>query len=151
MNQLYILIYPLFFRLISHIDHYWVELPVLYSRSLLVTCFRYSSVYMSIQISRFIPWPLSPGNHKFVFYMCNSYFCFVNRLICTIFFFFRFHILVISYDICLSLSNLLHSLWQYLGSPTLLQMTLFHSFWLLSNILLYICTTSLSIALSVDI
>ena len=33
-----------------------------------------------------------------------------------------------SYDICLSLSDLLHSAWQSLGPSMLLQMALFHSF-----------------------
>ena len=38
---------------------------------------------------------------------------------------------MISYDICLSLSDLLHLLWWSLGLSTLLQITLFHSFlWL---------------------
>ena len=41
------------------ITEYWVEFPVLYSRSLLVIYFIYSSVYMSIPISRFIPPPQS--------------------------------------------------------------------------------------------
>ena len=41
---------------------------------------------MSMPISQFIP-PLSsfpPGNHKFVFYNCDTFF-FVNKFICTIF------------------------------------------------------------------
>ena len=53
---------------IQVITEYWVEFPVLYSRSLLVVYFIYSSGYMSIPISQFIPVPPSPlGNHKFVF------------------------------------------------------------------------------------
>ena len=40
------------------------------------------------------------------------------------------------YHICFSLSNLLHSIWQTLGSSTSLQMTQFHSLLWLSNILL---------------
>ena len=40
---------------------------------------------MSIPVSQFIPPPaFAPGNHKFVFYICDS-FCFVNEFICTIF------------------------------------------------------------------
>ena len=46
---------------------------------------------------------------------------------------FRFHIIVISYDICLSLSELLHSVRQSLGPFVLLQMTLFHSFLKIDN------------------
>ena len=37
------------------ITQYWVEFPVLYSRSLLVIYFIYSSVYMSVPVSQFIP------------------------------------------------------------------------------------------------
>ena len=29
--------------------------------------------------------PLSPGNHKFVFYICHSYFSFVGNFTCTLF------------------------------------------------------------------
>ena len=43
-----------------------------------------------------------------------------------------------SHDICLSLSDLLHSAWQSLGLSMLLQMALFRSFLWLSNIPLYI-------------
>ena len=60
----------------------------------------------------------------------------------------RFHIYVLIYDICFSLSDLLHSVWQSLDPSTSLQMTQFHSFLWLSNIPLYIrTTTSLSIFL----
>ena len=51
------------------------------------------------------------------------------------FFFFRFHIYVLAYDICFSLSDLLHSVWQTLGPSTSLQITQFHFFLWLSNIL----------------
>ena len=44
VNHLYI--YPLFFRLFSHIDHYRV---LIYSK-LLVTCFIHSSVYKSVSL-----------------------------------------------------------------------------------------------------
>ena len=44
---------------IQVITEYWVEFPVLYSRSLIVIYFIYGSVYMSIPISQFIPPPLS--------------------------------------------------------------------------------------------
>ena len=55
------------------------------------------------------------------FYSCPS-----NRFICTIFSTFHTHALI--YDICFSLSDLLHSVWQALGSFTSLQMTWFCSF-----------------------
>ena len=60
----------------------------------------------------------------------------------------RFHIYALIYDICVSLSDLLHSVWQSLDPSTSLQMTQFRFFLWLSNIPLYICTTtSLSICL----
>ena len=48
--QLHIYIYPFFFRFFSHTGYteYLVEFPVLYSRSLLIIYFIYSSVYMLI-------------------------------------------------------------------------------------------------------
>ena len=50
VNQLYIYIYPFFFRFFSHIGYYRIltKFPVLYSRSFLVICFMYSSVCMLI-------------------------------------------------------------------------------------------------------
>ena len=57
-----------------------------------------------------------------------------------------FHIYALIHDICFSLSDLLHSVWQSLDASTSLQITQFRSFLCLSNIPLYICTTtSLSI------
>ena len=64
----------------------------------------------------------------------------------------RFHIPALIYDICFSLSDLLHSVWQSLDPSRSQQMTQFRSFSWLSNIPLYIyTTTSLSIHLSMGI
>ena len=65
---------------------------------------------MVIPIFQFI-WPLAcpPLSHKAVFYICD-YFSFINKLIFTLCF--LFHIQVISHDIRLPLSDLLHSVWQ---------------------------------------
>ena len=54
---------------------------------------------------------------------------------------------MVSFNIPLSLSDLLHSVWQSLGSSMLLQMVLFGLFFVLwwSNNPLYICATSSSI------
>ena len=41
--------------------------------------------------------------------------------------YFKFHIEVISYGICLSLSDLLHLVWSSLSPFMLLQVALFHS------------------------
>ena len=51
---IYIYKYWLFLRFFSE---YWVEFPVLYRRYLLISCFRYTSVCMSIPTSQFIPPP----------------------------------------------------------------------------------------------
>ena len=57
----------------------------------------------------------------------------------------RFHIYALIYDICFSLSDLLHSVWQSLDASTSLQITQLHS-------IVYICTTpSLSIRLPMGI
>ena len=64
----------------------------------------------------------------------------------------RFHIYALIENICFSLSDLLHYVWQSLDASMSLQMTLLCSYLWLSNIPLYICTTtSLSIHLSVSI
>ena len=66
-------------------------------------------------------------------------------------FLFRFHIYVLAYSICFSLSDLLHSVWQALSPTTSLQITQFRFFLWLSNIPWYICaTSSLSIHLLMD-
>ena len=46
----------------------------------------------------------------------------------------RFHIYAVIYDICFSLSDLLHAVWQSLDPSMCLQMTQFRSFFWLSNI-----------------
>ena len=67
-------------------------------------------------------------------------------------FFPRFHIRVLIHGICFSLSDLLHSVWQSLGSSIFLQMTQFRYILWLINILLYMwITSSLSIPLLMNI
>ena len=62
------------------------------------------------------------------------YSCSANRIISTVDFS-RFHIYVFTYDTCFFLPDLLHSVWQTLGSSTSLPMTQFHPFlWLSNNI-----------------
>ena len=79
----------------------------------------------------------------------HLYSCPANRLISTIF---LDSIYVLIPSICFSLSKLLHSVQQALVSSASLKLTQIHSFLWLSNILLYICTTtSLFIHLSMDI
>ena len=50
----------------------------------------------------------------------------------------RFHLYALIYNICFSLSDILHSVLQSLGPSTSLQMTQLHSFLWVSNIPLYI-------------
>ena len=93
---------------------------------------------------------LSPlGVHTFVFYICVSISALQTSSSVP---FSRFHIYVLIYDICFSLSDLLDSVWQSLDPSASQQMTQFRSFLWLSNIPLYICTTSsLCICLSMGI
>ena len=53
----------------------------------------------------------------------------------------RFHMYALIYDICFSLSDLLPSVEQALGSSTSLELTQMHFFLWLCSILLYMCTT----------
>ena len=93
--------------------------------------------------------PLAPCVLKSVLYIC----VFIPALsLVRQYHFSRFHIYVLAYGICFSLSDLLRSVWQTLGPTTSLQITQFCSFLWLSNTPLYRCATSpLSIHLSMDI
>ena len=66
---------------ISVMTGYWVEFPVLYRRSLFLTYFIYSSVYMSTSVFQFIPPLLYPRYHQIPFYIYN-FICFVDQFIC---------------------------------------------------------------------
>ena len=69
------------------------------------------------------------NSHKFVFYVCEFLFCIYIYL-----YFFRYHIKVMVYNICFSLSDLLYEVWYPLGSSMLLQMAILHPSVWLSNI-----------------
>lgn len=75
-------------------------------------------IYLSLQ-----PFPLD--NHKFCVLSLWVCFCSINKFICIFFFFVDFIIRDITW--CLSLSDLLHSVWQCKGPSMLLHMALFHS------------------------
>ena len=128
----------------------------LYCRFLLVINFIHISVHMSIPIAQFST-PPSPPHHGFpplvsIRLFSTSEYQLLPWKSVHLYHFSRFHIHVLIYDICFSLSNLLHSVWQSLYPSTSQQMTQFHSFLWLSNIPLYTCTTSsLSIHLSMGI
>ena len=76
----------------------------------------YSSVYMSIHLF------LTPANYRFVLLSLWVWFYFVNKFVCVIFKDFAY---VISYNICLSLSDLIHLVWWSPDPSMLLQMALF--------------------------
>ena len=120
------------------------ELPVLYSSLPLATYCTRDSVNVKMLLSRFRP----PSPHPLCSHVHSLYLCFRIGFIHTIFS--RFHIHGFIYSICFSLSDLLHAIGQTLGPSMSVQITLFHSFYWLSNIPLYICTTSLYIHLSSD-
>ena len=91
-----------------------------------------SNMYMSIPISRLFL-PLSLGNNKFVFYICDSI-CILE--ICSFLPFFRFHIQATSYAV--SLSDI--SLSMTVSDPCLLlQITLFCSFFLIIGWAIFHC------------
>ena len=57
--QLYIYIYPFFFRFFSHITEYWVEFPGLYSRFLLIIYFMYAVCVFSCVWLSMTPWTVA--------------------------------------------------------------------------------------------
>ena len=126
----------------------WSRVPCAIQPFTFVIYFMHISVYMSIPISQFIPLPLL-GVLIFVLYICISV-CALQTGSSVPFFQIP--------HICINKWYLFFSFWlispvrQYLSPSTSLQMTQFHCFIWLSNIPLYICTTSsISIHLSMDI
>ena len=105
--QLHVFFHTIFhYRLSQDIEYNFL---CLCSKSLLFIYFMYSSVYLLIPNSWFVPpsLPLPFGNHKFVFYVYDSVsVVYVNWFVL----FSRFHIQVISYSICFSLSDWLQSI-----------------------------------------
>ena len=119
--------YQLFFGFFSYIGHYRVlsrEFPVLYSRLLLSILYIVLCICQSQSPSLFLFSASHPGNFE-IFYICDSYFHFVKKFVFTMFYnstYMQFH------NICPSLSDLFHSVWQSLGPFMLLQIALFLSF-----------------------
>ena len=117
--------------------------------------FIHITVYMSILTSQFITPPAPPHCHfPHLVSIClfsTSVSLFLPCKLVHLYHFSRFHIYELIYDICFSLSDLLHSVWQSLDPFTSLQMTQFCSVLWLNSIALYICaTSSLSIHLMMD-
>ena len=120
VNQLYMYIYPHISSLLrlpptlpipplQVVTKHRADLPVLCSCFPLVIYFTFGSVYMSMPLSHFVPAYPSPSPCPQVHSLhLHLYSCPAPRFLRT-FFFFRFHIYVLAYGICFSLSDLLHS------------------------------------------
>ena len=121
VNQLYVYIYSHILSLLHlpptlpilplQVDKkHQADLPVLYGCFPLAICFTFGSVYMSMPLSHFVPAYPSPSPCPQVHSLVglHLYSRPAPRFFITIFFF-RFHIYVLAYSICFSLSDLLHS------------------------------------------
>ena len=109
---------------------------------------------MSFPISQFITPPQPLLHFPRLVSIClfsTSVSLFLPCKLVQLYHFSRFHIYALMYDICFSLSDLLHSVWQSLDPSTSQQMTQIRFVLWLNNIPLYTCaTSSLSIHLSMD-
>ena len=125
----------------------------LYSRFLLVIHFIHISVYI-VNPNLPIHHTTTP-THRFpplvsIRFFSTSVSLFLPWKLVHLYHFSRFHIYALIYDICFSLSDLLHSVWQSLCPSTSINDPI--SFLVMANVPLYICTTSsLSIRLSTGI
>ena len=161
MNQPQVYIYTLLLGFPSHLGHqrilnrapYAIQLVLCIDISILHinSVFNINSVYTSISISQSAP---SPDYSPWYPYICSLCLClcfsFASKFIYTIVS--GIHIRVLMYNVCFFLFLTCFTLWQSLGPSMSLQMAQFHSFLWLSSVSLYICTTSsLSIALLMDI
>ena len=116
VNQLYAYIYPhipsflclpptLPIPPLQGITKHRADLPVLCGCFPLAICFTFGSVYMSMLLSHFVPAYPSPSPCPQVHSLrLRLYSCLAPRFIRTIFFL-RFHIYVLAYSICFSLSD----------------------------------------------
>ena len=123
VNQLYVYMYPHNSSLLHlpptlptpplQVDtkHRGADLPVLCGCFPLAIYFTSGSVYMSMPLFHFVPAYPSPSPRPQVHSLrLRLYSCPAPRFFRTIFFSFRFHIHVLAYGICFSLSDLLHSI-----------------------------------------
>ena len=118
---------------------HWLEVPVPYSFSL-VMYFLHSSVYMSVPVSKFIPPSFPPLVPVHLFSISVSLFLLCKQV--HLYHFSKFYIYELIHNTWFSLSDLLHSVWQSLHTSTSLKMAQFCSFLWLSNIPLFVYTTS---------
>ena len=121
VNQLYVYIYLHILSLLhlpptlpippfQVVTKHRADLPVLCGCFPLAMYFTFGSVYMSMTLSHFVPdyHSASPCPQVDLLRL-RLYSCPAPRFFRTIFFFLRFHIYVLAYSICFSLSDLLHS------------------------------------------
>ena len=138
-----IYVYSLCFGFPSHLSHHRASRRVLCSIQYVLISYLFYMYYqyMLVPVFQFIPHtPFSLWHPKCLFSVSVSLF-----LLCRsdhLYHFLRFHIYALIYDICSSLSDWLHSIWESVGPTMSLQMTQFHSFLWLRSALLHICTTS---------
>ena len=130
VNQLYIYVYPLFFRFFSHIGHHRILSRVPCAiQQVLISCLFY--IQQCVYVTPSLPiHPLPPRNHRFVFYVCD-YFCLVNKFICTIFLdstYKQYHMIFV-FQCLTSLSMTYFTQQDNLCPSMLLQMALFCSFY----------------------
>ena len=123
VNQLYIYIHPHISSFLCHspshppipplqvVTKHRVDLPGLCGCFPLAIGFIFGSVYMSMPLSHFVPAYPSPSPCPQVHSPVGLclYSPLAPRFFMIIFFFLRFHIYVLAYGICFSLSDLFHS------------------------------------------
>ena len=133
VNQLYIYIHPhissllrlpptIPIRPLQVVTKQRADLPVLCGCFSLAIYFTFGSVYMSMPLPHFVPAYPSPSPcpqvHSLPLCLYSGPAPRFFRTILGFFSFFRFHIYVLTYGICFSLSHLLHSVRQSLGPST---------------------------------
>ena len=150
ISYMYTYIHSFFFRFFSHIGHYRVlnRIPSAIQH-VLISCLFY--IYWCIYISPNLPvYPCLPSPNNYVCFLhAWLYFCFVNKFIC-IFFLDSTYINIIWYlSFCVWLTSLSMTMSRFIHVATNGIISFF--LWL-SNIPLYICTTSsISIQLLISI
>ena len=134
MNQLYLYLYPHIPSLFGVpptlpipplyvVTKQWADLPVLWACFPLAINFTLGGVYMSTAHFHFVPAYPSPSLCPQVHYLrLCLYSCPTPRFIRT-FFLFRFHIYVLAYGICFSLSDFTSPVWLTLVRSTEIQIT----------------------------
>ena len=111
--------------------HLFLKFLFIFIQEALVIYFIHISVYMSIPISPFIPPPPPPLHPSYpplvsICLFSTSVPLFLPCKPVHLYHFSTFHMYALIYDICFSLSDLFHSVWQSLGPSTSLQMRVCH-------------------------